>query len=213
MTEKKTEKGALFSRGLGNYLEQCQGALKSVSVSIMRCCTRFIPVVVGFFGGWLKVVLEQIRSWGYHWRQKRVAALLLNRISWTRHWKVWSSDARDDLQCKICTKYCAISPWGWGMQQESILHAVRAELALGSNRMLRDSDRLLKNLGLRFQEAPCPSLHTSGRHFRETNWNSRNPRGSSPDHPRCLSRGFSGLLWARLLLLPRMLVLATPGSA
>ena len=59
---------------------------------------RFIPVVVGSFGGWLKVVLEQIRSWGQHWRQKRVAALLLNRISWTRNWKVCSSDARDDLQ-------------------------------------------------------------------------------------------------------------------
>ena len=43
-------------------------------------------------------MLEQIRSWGQHWRQKRVAALLLNRISWTRNWKVWSSDARDDLQ-------------------------------------------------------------------------------------------------------------------
>ena len=43
--------------------------------------------------------------------------------------------------------------------------------------------RLLQNLGLRFQEAPCPSLHTSVRHFRFTTFD---------------QMLVSGVLWATL---------------
>ena len=149
-------------------------------------------------------MLEQIRSWGQHWRQKRVAALLLNRISWTRNWKVWSSDARDDLQ------------WGfikwWAKANNFLCPLLQKKIQV---------NELLSN----FDFLPFPKMVTSnlkfvlhwhdfmqGNQLEVPIWNRRNPRGSSPDHPRCLSRGFSGQLWARLLLLPRMLLSATPGA-
>ena len=144
-------------------------------------------------------MLEQIRSWGQHWRQKRVAALLLNRISWTRNWKVCSSDARDDLQ------------WGfikwWAKANNFLCPSLQRKFQV--NELVSILDLL-----------PSPKMVTSNLKFvlhwhdfmQGNQLNSRNPCGSSPDHPWCLSRGFSGLLWERVLLLPRMLVSATPGA-
>ena len=147
-------------------------------------------------------MLEQIRSWGQHWRQKRVAALLLNRISWTRNWKVCSSDARDDLQ------------WGfikwWAKANNFLCPLLQKKIQV--NELVSIFDFLpfpkLIRWSPQIWNLSCIDMILC----RETNWNRRNPRGSSPDHPWCLSRGFSGQLWARLLLLPRMLLSATPGA-